>query len=279
MMRSVIACLVLVPALALADKPAKAPAAAPAPPPDLASLIPPEGDPSGAAFAFAGRKAFVNASSTDMTMELPGQHVVKNVVGSFSKDKRAFWASGELVSGVVGTKATVDGHASALWERSDKGWKLVAFSLVPTATGKQQQAAIKSKLAPPAIQTNDGAKGVYFLTIFPDVFREHAIDKVSARKDAVLLGSGASERYVGGGKFVGALGAWKLAFTVRDGIASGTTQGRLLWIATNLDTRPLDHPDAAPVPYRVFLIFEGDSDGNYEMVHASFAAVTDQAWN
>jgi hypothetical protein len=46
----------------------------------------------------------------------------------------------------------------------------------------------------------------------------------------------------------------------------------------NLNARPANNAKAAPTPYRVFLIFEGSGDDTYELVHASFAAMTAQAW-
>jgi hypothetical protein len=244
--------------------------------PDLAKLLPPDGDPSGAAFAFAGKGVYANASARDIAADLPNHRVTKNVVGRLSGDKRAYWASADLASGA---KSTVDGHASALWEKTDTGWKLVAFSVVPTVASKEQRAANQAGVMPPKITAANGASGVYFMTIFRDIFRENADVTVSERKDAVLFGSAAKERFVGGPAIRKAMKSWRLAFTVRDDIAWGTTKGRMLWIAANMDARPLDKPKATPVPYRVFLIYEGDAGGNdYELVHGSFSAMTEQGW-
>jgi len=197
------------------------------------------------------------------------------VAGGFSKNKKAYWASADLLP--TGGKV-VDGHASALWEKSGTDWKLVAFSVVPTATGKQQQEAIKKNVAPAKITAKNGADSEYFLRIFAGVFGESADEQVSARKEAVMFGSGANERYVTGAKVAKTLAGWNLAFEVRGDIGSGLTKGKLLWIGVNLDARSKGKPKSTPVPYRAFLIFEGDDSGSYEMVHASFAAVTEQTW-
>ncbi len=267
MNRLLIAWVLLVPVLAIADKPAAPPV------PDIASLLAPDADRS-ATFAFAGNS--VVQAAAPQTSDLPKAHVARNVSGAFSKNKRAYWASADLATSA--TAKDVDGHASALWEKSDTGWKLVAFSIVPTATSKQQQAANKKGLMPPKLHDANGASGEYFLTVFPNVFGNDAVDTVANRKDSVMFGSGPTERYVGGDAIKKMLIAWNLQLEIRDGLASGLTKGRLLWIAANMNARPANDAKAAPTPYRVFLIFEGDGDDTYELVHASFAAMTEQAW-
>jgi ketosteroid isomerase-like protein len=265
-----VACVVVVASPALADKPAAKPVAAPATP-ELGQLLPPDGDPSGAAFAFAGSGVYAGATAQQMKTDLPALHVMKNVAGAFSKNKKSYWASADVASG---KSQEVDGHASAVWDKTATGWKLVAFSLVPTATAKQQQDAKKKGAVAPAIKASNGAGDEYFLTVFDKVFRENAGETVGARKDAVMFGSAANERYVGAASIKKTLASWDLAFTVHGDMADGKTSGRLLWIAANIDARPQTKPKAEPTPYRVFLVYEGDADGNYELVHASFAAVT-----
>jgi hypothetical protein len=267
MIRLLIACVLVVPGLAIADKPA-APSV-----PDIASLVAPDADRI-ATFAFAGNAVVQGAAP--QASDLPKAHVVRNVAGAFSKNKSAYWASADLA--ISATAKDVDGHASALWEKSDAGWKLVAFSIVPTATSKQQQAANKKGLMPPKIHDASAASGEYFLTVFPNVFGNDAVDTVADRKDAVMFGSGPGERYVGGDAIKKMLTGWNLELEVRDGLASGLTKGRLLWIAANMNARPANNAKAAPTPYRVFLIFEGDGDDTYQLVHASFAAMTEHAW-
>jgi len=268
MNRLLIACVLLVPVLAIADKGAAPPV------PDIASLLAPDADRS-AAFAFAGNGVFQGAAP--QASDLPKGHVARNVSGAYSKNKLAYWASADLAASA--TAKDVDGHASALWEKSDAGWKLVAFSIVPAATGKQQQAANKKGLVPPKIQNANGASGEYFLTVFAGVFGHDAPDVVADHKDDVMFGSGPGERYVGGAAIKKMLLGWDLQFEMRDGLASGLTKGRLLWIAANMNARPANNDKAAPTPYRVFLIFEANGgDGDYQLVHASFAAMTEQAW-
>jgi hypothetical protein len=268
MNRLLIACVVLAPVLAIADKPA-APAV-----PDIASLLAPDADRS-ATFAFAGNSVLQGPVS-QAALDVPKAHVARNVRGALSKNKLAYWASADLATSA--TAKDIDGHASAVWEKSDAGWKLVAFSIVPTATDKQQQAANKRGVMPPKIIDANGASGEYFLTVFPKVFGNDAVDTVANRADAVMFGSGPSERYVGGDAIKNVLTGWNLAFEVRDGLASGLTKGRLLWIAANMNARPISNAKALGTPYRVFLIFEGTGDDTYQLVHASFAAMTEQAW-
>ena len=270
MNRLLIACVLMIPAVVWA-----APPAAKDIPPDIASLLAPDADRSAAVFAFAGNGVF--QGTAPQASDLPKGHVAKNVVGSYSANKRAYWASADLAASA--TPKDIDGHASALWEKTDAGWKLVAFSIVPTATSKQQQAANKKGLMPPKIRDTNAASGEYFLTVFDKVFGHDAVDTVAAdHKDAVMFGSGPNERFVGGGAIQRTLNSWSLDLTLRDGMASGLTKGRLLWIAVNMDARPANHDKATPTPYRVFLIFQGVGDGDYVLVHASFAAMTEQAW-
>jgi hypothetical protein len=258
--------LVVLPTVAGADKGA----------PDIATLLTPDGV-AGATAALVGNGVYYGSTAKDMGADYPAAHVAKNVVGGYSKDKKSYWAAADLVSNAAGSKSVV-GHASALWEKADKDWKLVAFALTPTATGKQQKAANDKGILPTKIKDANGASGEYFMTIFAGAFGEDAQDMVSARKDVVLFGSAPSERYVTGAKATAQLKKWNLNFAIRDGITSGLTKGRILWIMTNLDARPDGKDKAKPVPYRAFLIFEGDGSGSYALVHANFAAMVETPW-
>ncbi|MFT3695646.1 MAG: hypothetical protein QM831_21090 [Kofleriaceae bacterium] len=214
--------------------------------PDLGQLLT---NPSGAAF-----------SLTDGTV--PAKHAVKNVVGAFASNKKSFWAAGD----VVNDKGTVDGHASAVWDHDKTGWTLIAYSLVPTTTAKA--------IAPPKIESKNTAGDEYFLTIFDDVWGQDAAETVTKAKDAVLFGSAPNERFVGGAAMNKALTGWNLKFKIRDGRVTGKTSGRLLWMVANMDATS----GKSTTPYRVFLVFQGDSDGGYSLVHASFAAMTGHGW-
>ncbi|HEY1811449.1 MAG TPA: hypothetical protein VGG74_03780 [Kofleriaceae bacterium] len=268
MKRLLIACVWLVPVVAIA-----APGVAPVP--DIASLFAPDADGS-AAFAFAGNGVF--QGTAPQASDLPKGQVVRNVSGAYSKNKLAYWASADVAAST--TAKDVDGHASALWEKSGAGWKLVAFSIVPAATSQQQQAANKKGLVPPKIRDANGASGEYFMTVFSNVFGNDVVDTVADHKEDVMFGSGPGERYVGGGAIKKMLLGWNLDFAVRDGLASGLTKGHLLWIAANMNARPKNNDKAPPTPYRVFLIYEanGNDGGDYQLVHASFAAMTEHAW-
>ena len=266
-MRSLLVLLtVLVPAVAVAGND---------PPPDITKLIAADGDPSGAEVALVGNNVYENAAAKDMAADMPKDHVMKNVAGAYSKNKKAYWATAELTASA--TPKIVDGHASALWDKTDKGWKLVAFAILPTATSKQQAAANKAKLLPPKVTQADNAND-YFMTVF-SAFLGSPADSVSDRKDAVLFGSAPNERYVGGAKIKKTMAGWNLMLDQHDGRAANTTKGgKLLYIAGNFDARPQGKDKATPTPYRVFFIFEGPGGGDYSLVHANFAAMVEKPW-
>jgi len=263
----VVLALLVIPTVAHADKNA----------PDINKLLTSDGV-AGASAALVGNGVYNGATSTEMAADYPAALITKNVLGGYSKDKKAYWASADLVP-AAGTK-TVVGHASALWEKpgKDVDWKLVAFALTPTATGKQQKAANDKGMTPPKVKDANNANGEYFMTIFGGVFGEDASGTVSARKEVVLFGSAPNERYATGTKASKQLEKWNLNFKVRDNITSGTTKGRMLWIITNLDARPAGKEKANPTPYRAFLIFEGDGGGSYSLVHGNFAAMVETPW-
>jgi hypothetical protein len=265
-MRSIVVlCMVLVARVAAAGNDA----------PDITKLITADGDPSGAEIALVGNNVYTNAAAKDMAADMPKDHVMKNVAGAYSKNKKSYWATAELTASA--TPKVVDGHASALWDKTDKGWKLIAFAIVPTATGKQQAAANKAKLVPPKVTQAENAND-YFLTVF-GAFLGSPGDGISDRKDAVLFGSAPTERYVGGAKIKKTITGWNLMLDQRDGRADNITKGgKLLYIVGNFDARPQGKDKATPTPYRVFFIFEGPGGGVYDLVHANFAAMVEKPW-
>lgn len=244
--------------------------------PEIAALLSPDGV-AGATAALVGNGVYYGASAKDMGADFPAGLAAKNVAVGSSKDKRSYWASADLTTSA--DPKTVVGHASALWERADKDkdYKLVAFALLPTATGKQQKAAIDKGIAPAKVKEDNGASSEYFMTAF-GAFGADAADSVSTRKDVVVFGSAPNERFVGGAKASATIKSWNLMFDVRDGKTSGLTKGRILWVITNFDARPQGKDKAKPVPYRAFLIFEGDGSGSYALVHGSFAAPVEKPW-
>src|SRR4051812_18670883 len=94
--------------------------------PDIATLLTPVGG-AGATAALVGNGVYYGASAKDLGTDLPKNLAAKNVAGGYSKDKRSYWASAELPP--AADAKTVVGHASALWEKTDKDWKLLAFAL------------------------------------------------------------------------------------------------------------------------------------------------------
>jgi hypothetical protein len=243
--------------------------------PDITKLIAADGDPSGAEVALVGNNVYENAPAKDMAADMPKDHVMKNVAGAYSANKKSYWASAELTASA--TPKVIDGHASALWDKTDKGWKLIAFAIVPTATGKQQAAANKAKLVPPKVIQADNAND-YFMTVF-GAFLGSPADGISDHKEGLLFGSAPNERYVGGAKIKKTIGGWNLMFDQRDGRASNITKGKLLYVVGNFDARPQGKDKATPTPYRVFFIFEGPGGGVYSLLHANFAAMVEKPWS
>ena len=95
---------------------------------------------------------------------------------------------------------------------------------------------------------------------------------VSARPEAVLFGSEAAERWVGGDKVKAQLVKWKLGFKVNGGVQAGVTKaGAMGWVAANVDAFPIAKP-AQVTPYRVTAFYEKAAAG-WQLValHFSFA--------
>ncbi|MDB4962568.1 MAG: hypothetical protein JWP01_2567 [Myxococcales bacterium] len=95
---------------------------------------------------------------------------------------------------------------------------------------------------------------------------------ISKRKDAILIGSAPNQKTVGGAKVAATLARWKLALTIRDGIAAGTTASKTVaWVAANVDARPAGKPTASPTPYRVLCIYEQTKAKAWQLVAVEFS--------
>jgi hypothetical protein len=93
---------------------------------------------------------------------------------------------------------------------------------------------------------------------------------VSDRKDVVLTGSGPGEHAIGAQVKTKIIG-WKLAFTVHDGVAAGTTTSKsIAWVAANLDARPAGSPDAKPTTYRALFVYQREAR-SWHIVAAHFS--------
>jgi hypothetical protein len=95
---------------------------------------------------------------------------------------------------------------------------------------------------------------------------------VSDRKDVVLLGSEADERYVGGAKVRATLLRWNLGFAVRDGIQAGLAPSKTTaWVAANVDAAKPG--SKLTTPYRVLAIYDRKGS-TWQLVLLHFSTVT-----
>jgi hypothetical protein len=164
-------------------------------------------------------------------------------------------------------------EVTLLYEAAGKKWRPVAVHSAHAMADKDVTRAIAggAKLDPIAKQVDPTAEAAV------KVFESSLADPkalaatVSDRKDAVLIGSAPGEKIIGGAKIRTTLQAWKLALSVHDGIAAGTTASKTVaWVAANLDARPVGKADARPNPYRALFIYEQKASG-WQLVAAQFS--------
>lgn len=166
-------------------------------------------------------------------------------------------------------------HATGLAEKVGDDWQWVAWHVAFAVDGQQQAKAAKAGVVPAVIpRAVAGAEDVVKLfesTIGdPKAFAA----SISSRKDVVLYGSDHAERTVGGAAVRAKLGAWKLAFKVRDGVVAGTTTSKTVaFVAANVDATSQARPKDKPMPYRLLLIYE-KTGGAWQVVVAHFSVVT-----
>lgn len=166
-------------------------------------------------------------------------------------------------------------HATGLLEKIRGDWHWIAWHVAPFVDGKAQAKAAKAGVVPAVIpRAVTGAEDVVKLfesTIGdPKAFAA----SISKREDVVLYGSERAERTTGGAAVRAKLGAWKLAFKVRDGVVAGTTTSKTVaFVAANIDATPQARPKDKPMPYRLLLIYE-KTGASWQVVAAHFSVVT-----
>jgi hypothetical protein len=211
----------------------------------------------------------------------------KDVVIGYSADKTVAWYTTNAPSwgycgGMdcdLGRKPDSYTHASVLFDRGPK-WHPMVWDIAGATTDAQQAKAVKAGIAPPPIakKIDAGAEGVDQL--FESTIGDPAAfaATVSDRKDVVLFGSDAAERFVGGAAVRAKLKAWGLKLAVRDGVQAGLAGSSVAWLAANVDATPAKDPKAKPSPYRLLVIYE-KTGGVWKLVHASFDVVTNAPSN
>lgn len=162
-------------------------------------------------------------------------------------------------------------HASGLVDAAGHAFawhvgQTVLFTEKPPAK-KRGKPVAPAKL-PTAIDAGAGDPVKLFKASLAD---PKALAKtISDRKETVLLGSEATERYVGGAAVRKTLASWGLTFTVRDGIQAGVaTSKTTAWVAANVDAgKPGDK-----TPYRVLAIYD-KKGSDWQLVLLHFSTVT-----
>jgi hypothetical protein len=199
-------------------------------------------------------------------------------------DGRAAWAAttarrGSQCAGLTGTIDKCKDYEEPsvavllLYEQDAKDKKrwnpVVVHSAIPLTAKDYTKRVADAKLDPIANKIDSAAEPAVA------VFKASLADpkalatSVSKRKDVVLLGSAPKEKFVGGAKVAATLAKWKLALSVRDGIAAGvTTSKTVAWVATNVDAKP---ESGATTPYRVLALYELEKGKDWHLVALSFS--------
>ncbi|HTJ40967.1 MAG TPA: hypothetical protein VL463_02700 [Kofleriaceae bacterium] len=245
----------------------------------------PQEDAALPRFALVGGDVIVAPKSAGDAMGGHGEQSTFRMIAGLSSDKTAAWYAADLAEFEPGCGAApcppppppppAELHAVAVFEKSGADWKPIVWSVAPVVAGKDQAASIKRGDVPGAMPAkNDGADDA--LAVFGATIGDpKALAKsVSSRKDAVLYGSEASERVIGGAKVAAKLTGWNLAFKVRDGVSAGVSSSKTVaWIAANLDATSKKKPKDKPVPYRALFVYEKQG-ADWKLVVASFAYLT-----
>jgi hypothetical protein len=232
---------------------------------------------TGPKFAFVGGKAVSGAATyADQFADLPQFDTTQSFVEGHTSDRAIAWVASDVVwmkTVPNGPDPDVDFHAVVLFEHG-KDWLPVAFAITPVVPAKAQADANKKGIVPPAIPRNVEASAEDAVKLFEATIGDPKgfAKTVSDRKEVVLFGSEAAERFAGGAKVRAKLVAWNLTFKVRDGVQAGATK-TLAWVAANVDAVPVRKPKAAPQPYRAFVLYEKTGNA-WKLVAASFSVVT-----
>src|SRR5688572_10072589 len=189
------------------------------------------GEDKGPVFAFTEKGAFVAPKTIgDAAGPLGIQEwMTERDVDAVATDKKSTWVSADLVDFEIGCGAApcppepppgpAQWHATALYD----GKQILVWHIARVVKGKEQAAALKKGTTPPKLDKKIGAGAEEVVKVFEGSIGDPKTlaATVSDRKDVVLYGNEPKERTVGGAKVKAKLTAWKLGFTVRDGIQAG----------------------------------------------------------
>lgn len=233
-------------------------------------------------FAFTGRAAAVSPASFEDSSTMLSDYAsgAGDAVVGVSGDGKSTWVATDIIyvfpCGMAGCDKIVPPrvHASGLLDASGHAiaWHVGVVSLGgPT---KREVKKLGKPITPVVLAAGIDAGAEEPAKLFKASLADpKALAKtISDRKDAVLVGSDAGERYVGGAAMRATLARWKLAFTVRDGIQAGMAPSKTtVWVAANVDGAKAG--DKKSVPYRALAIY--DKKGTeWQLVLLHFSTVT-----
>ena len=93
---------------------------------------------------------------------------------------------------------------------------------------------------------------------------------VSTRPETAMFGSEMGERYTGR-QVAKQIQSWNLIFKVRDGVRAGVSKsGKVAWVAANVNALQNKRPNAKPIPYRMFAVYELVGTA-WKLVHLQFS--------
>ncbi|MCE9577820.1 MAG: nuclear transport factor 2 family protein [Deltaproteobacteria bacterium] len=229
--------------------------------------------------AFLVESVLVDPESYAEPQGATGHMSPKKTVVALSADKKVAWIASDLDEyqycgddSCFRDKPFGTLHATMLVELTTPIHP-VAIHIAMPMTGKAQAKAVELGGAMSAlpVEVEDGA------TDAVELFKQTLADptamvaSVSTRKDVVLYGSSAGERWVGGAAVKAQLKKWGLGMTLLDGVQAGvTTGGGVAWVAANVSARAIKRPKDKAMPYRVLFLYEKVGSA-WQLVQAHFS--------
>ena len=220
---------------------------------------------------------------TEIRLDRLQHHAEKGLEVQLSRDGTTAWASVETKVTLAQygrdpeTHAAVDSTWSQTYRISDVvtkiggQWRIVASAWSEGVDNAKANKAAQARHPPQLAALSGGGK--------PDPWMEGELIawkggglKTTAAKKAIVFGSGPGERTTDGPAF---RKAWYATWVNHVGIEPPTLaalapSGTTGWVVANITLDKKTHK----VPFRVFIVFDKDADGNWQLVHAHFATTS-----
>ena len=162
-------------------------------------------------------------------------------------------------------------RATAVFEKVSGIWQPLAWAITPPIPGSDQIQAMGDGIVPDKLARNVAgaeAPAMLFETTIGDPKLFAAT--VSSRAETAMFGSEMGERYTGR-QVARQIQSWNLIFKVRDGVRAGVSKsGKVAWVAANVDALQNKRPNAKPIPYRLFVVYELVGK-DWKLVHLQFS--------